>query len=258
MTLPEHLFIGLSLGNTLYAAHAFCKRRVPPFAGAAIICGLMAILPDIDSFFGHYESTDVFIGHRGITHSILFILAVSMATAALTLMPPKRSADAGDGVARCRRPAALFLLCVIGGLSHLAADLPQPPGIWGGIPLFFPLMSGGEFVRTGGWAMAGWYDYQVMWCYFLLFPASLLLLGLYGILRRRGLPRASLVAALCVILLNVSAYAWTVRHVAAGGYTDFAGWNSLQERRLDVFGPTLKAATLKGRDRFLVLFHRIR
>lgn len=260
MTPPEHLFIGLSLGNTVYATLSFCRRRLLSYGGIVIIAGLMALLPDIDSLFGHYGSADVFTGHRGITHSLLFVLSFSaLLTALVALMRRVKGssgADAGEG--RKGYIAAFFLLSVLAGTSHLVADLPQPPGSWGGIPLFFPLSSNGEFIRTGGWGLVGWYDYQVMWTFIFLFLLSLPLIILLGILRRRAFRKSSMAVAAAVILLNISAYAWTVRHVAADGYTDFAGWNRLQERRLDAFGPGVKEATLRGRDRFLELFHRVR
>jgi len=77
MTPPDHLMAGLTVGAVYSSICGMLplKRVSIPFV--LLLCGLLAMLPDADASRGVYSSTDPFIGHRGVTDSIFFIIISS-------------------------------------------------------------------------------------------------------------------------------------------------------------------------------------
>ena len=78
MTSPDHFLAGLSIGAVYSAVCGISSHKRIPYFAAFILCGVFAMLPDIDAFRGVYSSTDPLIGHRGITHSLFFAALVSV------------------------------------------------------------------------------------------------------------------------------------------------------------------------------------
>ena len=73
MAPPEHLLMGITLANIFYSVQAFFKKKYFTYGKLLIVLGLVAMSPDIDSFFGRYTSPNPYIGHRGMTHSFVGI-----------------------------------------------------------------------------------------------------------------------------------------------------------------------------------------
>ena len=61
MTPPEHFAIGFALGNLAYSSFQLSKGiredkyKKITYTKTIIIMTLSAMLPDIDSFFGHFQ-----------------------------------------------------------------------------------------------------------------------------------------------------------------------------------------------------------
>jgi inner membrane protein len=121
-TLYTHPVVGLTL------ARLYAKRPMPwAYWGLAAV---LPMVPDLDAF-----STAVYggpLGHRGITHSLVFALGLSVITASLTFRYFRTSWWGLTG---------LFFLMIA---SHGLLDAMT----WGGaeIPFFWPLPG-----RYGNW-----------------------------------------------------------------------------------------------------------
>jgi inner membrane protein len=103
------LAVGLGLGSSLVS------RRL-------LLAGMAAaIVPDLDVYLAEMTSS---IGHRGVTHTILFALTGGAFAAVL--------AKAFD-----TRRAAAFWFVALSTLSHPLLDMFTNGG--GGIPLFWPI-----------------------------------------------------------------------------------------------------------------------
>jgi inner membrane protein len=74
VTLYTHALVGLGL------AHVATPRPRPLLFW--LLAGFLPILPDFDVFTGLGEQS--MLGHRGLTHSLLFAAAAGLLTAALT------------------------------------------------------------------------------------------------------------------------------------------------------------------------------
>lgn len=260
MAPPEHVLIGFSLGNIFYALQEYAGKGRLPYAPVLFLSGVMAALPDVDSLFGHYGSTNVFLGHRGITHSLLFVFIVSAAVALAIRGMEAAAGQGGEGRRRTGGSAAwlIFPLLFAAGLSHLLGDLPQPSGPWGGIPLFFPLSSGGNYVRTGGWALTGWYDYRVMVLLSSAFLVSLASVLLMMVSRKQGWRAMVRLSASLLMAGNCAAIVLVVYLAGHGGYVNAGQWGQLQSEYLDRTGPLVKGILLNGRECFMKLFMAIR
>jgi membrane-bound metal-dependent hydrolase YbcI (DUF457 family) len=256
VTPPEHLFIGFSFGNVVYAVQNFFRGRHLPYPVLLLLSGLTALLPDMDIFFNHYTSKDIFIGHRGITHSLLFVSAVSsvLVLAFMLFRRSCRTDQSGSGALY----RAVFAVTLFPGVSHLVADLLPPPGHWGGIPVFFPLTSGGEFVRNGGWSLTGWFDYRIQWMYIAAFLVSLLFIIAFMLARRYNHGRLKMPLLITVLAVNMGLYLWTVDHVRHSEYVNRDQWLAVQNGYLENSGPLFRALTLRGQKYFLELFHKLR
>ncbi len=252
MTPPEHIFIGFSLANIIFSVQTFLKKRYVSYI-AIICCSLvLSALPDVDSFTGYYTSTNVYRGHRGITHSAVFILLVSLVCAPLvSIIAAWRKYKFPDTI---KIFFILFSALALSGLSHLIADLPQPPGAWGGIPLFYPLQTGGEFIRTGGWSKIGWYDFRILWAYVYLFVASAFLIYISDIGKLNSIRKS--IAAL-VILLNLFVNIWTINYINDSKYISREKWSDYQKEYIENSNDTVKRISLAGKKSFLLLFNHV-
>lgn len=237
MSPPTHALIGLVLANGGWAAWRLAGRRTesPPLPGwgwltLALILGSVA--PDLDAVsrpLGTYFSTDVWLGHRGITHSLVGVTGLAVLIAAglslvRWLVAPGRRGRTGLSF--------LILLAAawLGGLAHLAADLPNPPGPWGGIPVAYPLSSGSAPLRWGGWSLIGWFDLESIYR-LLLAGAALTGLALFTWLTRRW-PRLSRLLAGGGLALALAALIWLGAYVASGPYAGPGQETARQERIL--------------------------
>ena len=124
MTVYTHSFVGLGLGVV------FGRSRMPPLYWT--LAATLPIIPDLDAF-SVASYGDSILGHRGITHTLVFAVAVGIATAALV----------------CRRiPMRFWMLAVVFSLitaSHAILDAFTHGGA--GIPFFWPISDH----RFGGW-----------------------------------------------------------------------------------------------------------
>ncbi len=248
------------------------------------IMGLMAIIPDIDSFYGVYTSTDPMIGHRGVTHSFLgvavlaciVVVSISLLSVFIRVFTGywkyllkyfhKKVTGEKSEVIILKYVIApispkhffLFLLfAFISGSSHLLCDLPQPPSVWKGIPLFFPMKDGGQFVRNGGWSLIGWYDIKIMW---ILAGAAALSLPAVIISRFFDLVRVRFIAIpffVLIILFNGGVLYWIGKYIAGCRYEGELKWNQYQANVIDELPVEIKNITLKGRTIFISIFRQV-
>lgn len=82
----------------------------------------MVILPDLDFFMAPLWKKHPFLGHHGITHTPVFVIAASLLFYGILLALGGRS------------DIRLFLVIMLAGISHIAGDLLGT----GGVPLFYP------------------------------------------------------------------------------------------------------------------------
>lgn len=131
----SHVIIGLTLGITYAITQGASVDQVPIIAG---IAGFCALVPDVDhpqstirnslGLLGHVGF--FWLGHRGLTHTLLALLAV--AAGALHFLP-----------------ASYAAACIIGYGSHILADSVTKSGV----PLLWPVYKervGLKLLRTGG------------------------------------------------------------------------------------------------------------
>ncbi len=249
MTPPDHLMAGLSIG-TVYAALCglFSLKRLA-YPLVIFLCGVFALLPDADAFRGIYSSTDPFIGHRGITHSLFFVISAAVIFTLMFALARWRSEP-------CQKInhfdkynyiwIDLFILLFFSGVSHLVMDLPQPPGIWKGIPLFFPLKNGDVFARSGGWGNIGWYDYRVTWILFISLLVSLILLSA-SVLFRKNMYAVKLFS-ICIIIIITTAGGYIADKISNSAFKGSREWNDSQRLYIDGFHPYIKRITVRGRQ----------
>ena len=260
MTPPEHLFIGFSIGNIFYAVQTFFKKKYLPYLFIIFISGIFAILPDADSFFGNYISTDVYAGHRGITHSVLFVFALSALTSflAVVLVFIKRLFYKREISNLHFFISFIFSLIFLSGLSHLIADLPQPPGVWKGIPLFYPHQTGESFSRVGGWSKIGWYDYKIFWTLFYSVSVSFILIAVGFILRKLSFKKFTKVLSMLIIVFNISVFIWLSSYIVNSDYINAKQWDQQQNVYLKNSNRIISGLTTRGKDCFLKIFRIVK
>lgn len=260
MTPPEHLFIGFSIGNIFYSLQTFFKKKYLPYLFIIFMSGIFAIIPDADSFFGNYISTDVYTGHRGITHSVLFVFALSAVISflAVVLVFLKNLFHKKEISNLHLFVLFIFSLIFSSGLSHLIADLPQPPGVWKGIPLFYPHTSGESFSRIGGWSKIGWYDYKIFWTLFYSVSVSLLLITAVFILKKISFKKSAKLISVLIIIFNISVFIWIGRYIGNSEYVGAKQWDQEQSEYLKNSNRIISWLTIKGKDCFLKIFRIIK
>jgi hypothetical protein len=303
MTIPEHLFIGFVLANGVTAALALARMRrerverkraeaiaapgaanqrprpgvkgFPSWPKVVLVCLIASLLPDVDSFFGHYTSTDPWIGHRGVTHSLVGVLALGLALVLavqlLSILPRalpgyflflyhRFRAKAMGAPSVFRFPAyvvqplhprmllSLWAAAFLAGVGHLMVDIPQPASVWGGLPLYFPLKTdAGAFHRVGGWANIGWFNLVTAWGMLAALAGStaLLLLAAFADLAARFRVARALRASLLVLTcLGVAgSFTWMGHEIARSRFSDEASWYKLQMGTMAKGPPWMKRAS---------------
>ena len=246
MTPPEHFLYGLTAANTVYAGASLNRA----FRGSYILSlaagSFMAVLPDVDSFTGSYSSQDPFYGHRGWTHSFFAILTATFALLVVCFLFSRLIRVSFQKSSY----VVLFLCAALGGLSHLLCDMITPPGIWGGLPLFFPAT-----VRYGGWSYTGWYFITLFWIILITCLGAIL----SGIIARLtyffNLILLSRSIWIFSFLLSTGAIFYSCYSISKSRYTDEAGWYSLQMRRVQDFPAPIPAFTNASIKIFLTLYH---
>lgn len=258
MAPPEHILLGISVANIYQSIQSFFKKDLHPYSKILVLSVLFALLPDMDSFSGNYTSTNVFIGHRGITHSIFFVTASSLIFSAFLFFLDIKQLKGAGTEHRKRFPLFMFLVLLTAGMSHIIADLPQPASIWGGIPVFFPLKSDGVYMRSGGWARIGWYDLKIIWSLIYAALLSWILIALIHVLKKRQRLFAIRAAAIAVILINIITCVNITLYISNSTYTSNEAWNAQQEQYLKSSSPLVQCITESGKTIALKLFYLIR
>ena len=249
MTPPDHFLAGLSIGAAYSSiCGIFSVRRIPYFA-AFILSALFALSPDIDTFRGVYSSTDPFIGHRGITHSLFFAALVSIIFILIYLT--------GRAILRYFKNEKtyeekkllwidLFIILFLAGTSHLILDIPQPPGAWNGIPLFFPLKDGGQFARVGGWNKIGWYDYRITWMLFISVSASIAaLIGTIFMKKNISIKKIFYIGILTICIIS---YILITSTIADSSYKNSKEWNESQAKYINTLPESFRKVAAHGRS----------
>ena len=252
MTSPDHFLTGLSIGAIYSSICGISSLKRIPFFAAFILCGVFAILPDIDVFRGVYSSPDPLLGHRGITHSLFFVALASMMFVLIYL--------SGRVVLRyfknqnvCEEKkflwVDLFVLLFLAGTSHLILDLPTPSGIWKGIPVFFPLKDGGQFARAGGWGKIGWYDYRITWILFISVSVSIVILISTIFLRKNIFIKKILYSG--ILIVCIISYFLMTSTIASSSFKNSKAWNESQSRYVDTLPEFFKKGAVYGRGLIL-------
>jgi hypothetical protein len=153
----------------------------------------------------------------------------------------------------------LFVVMLLSSLSHLLADLPQPPSVWGGIPLFYPCRANGDFARVGGWSLVGWYDYRIMWIYCILgISSSFAVMAIYHFSNKRKKYFSSAFLASMILLFNISTNAWIITYIYNSKYINASHWEKMQNEFLNRSPKALRYLTIEGRKCFLDFFRKIK
>lgn len=261
MTPPEHFLIGLSTASAFYAAEHFVKPlEKKPVGYGKLLCvmGLAAILPDMDSFWGTYTSKNPWIGHRGMTHSFVGVAVIGLGLAILSalislilrVIPAywhfwhdhfKRKEFGTEKKFHLPKyllepfhwlPFSLvFLAAFLGGVTHILADLPQAKSAWGGLPIYFPFKSGGDYARVGGFGLVGWYDFRIGWALIgaavISIPA--VFLGMFLKWFKNNFFKVTVIAWFALVFaFNAGLYVWIVNHVRHSTYVDDRTWYDSQ------------------------------
>ncbi len=285
MTPPSHLLIGFSLANVFYSILIIVRKRWFGYFFILLLFGVVSVFPDIDSFFGNYTSTDPYLGHRGMTHSLLGIsvigVGLSMVFSLLSLFVrlifgywrylvhffKNRTPDEVSNFVLWRylleplNPRKFFILLIgtfVVGYSHLLVDMVQPPSVWKGIPLFFPLKANGEYLRSGGWNLIGWYDLKVFWILTGTFLGTIPVVFLGKLFDSARLKYVATPILALAVLFNAGVYIWIGKYISSLRYRGTAEWYSYQMKMVDTFPLQIKETTLKGKDIFLTLFKQMR
>lgn len=282
MLLPSHLLLGLSVGNLAYATQVFSGRagnRCWSWRALSFWSCVAAISPDFDIFWSVYRSADPLIGHRGFSHSLVYVVFAALLLTAgacwiqsllrRVFFPgigfrsflksfidkkkcrsgcprgPETPLDHSGMEWRLRLSGILFFTgtMVLAGITHLYADLWQPPGLWHGIPLFWPFSG----ARSGGWAHMGWFDYRIVWLLLRLniFCWILLMLRLF-FRNRAGYWKA--IAAATAVTVGIF---WLLLHIRLQHkeFQSYSQWHRLQQTAL-LQMPEPVAAVFAGWRRF--------
>jgi len=244
MTSPDHFLAGLSIGAVYSAVCGISSLKRIPYFAAFILCGVFAMLPDIDAFRGVYSSTDPLIGHRGITHSLFFAALVSVISVVVYL--------SGRVVLRYSKNLLwidLFVILFLAITSHLLLDLPTPTGIWKGIPVFFPLKDGGQFARAGGWSKIGWFDYRITWILFVSVSASIVIFVSTIFFKKNIFIKKILYSG--ILIICIISYILITSTIASSSFKNSKEWNESQSRYIDTRPEFFKKAVIHSR-RFIL------
>ena len=234
MTPPSHILIGVILTNTVYVATRLKdpenqKVGYIPLLAVGILCSVMPDGDGISRYFGTYESTNVFMGHRGITHSLAGVAFISLLVSFLVLTARllslrlfgliKKSGGTPPGYSAF---LMLWLLGFAAGVLHLVCDLPSPSNIWKGIPIFFPMREDGHFQRIGGWNKIGWFDYHLIYLLIMSTAVSSVLTILTAVGGRWRFARNVLFGASLVLVCYVtfSSYAYIAQSTYSGRWKE--------------------------------------
>ncbi len=296
MSPPEHLLIGFSTATAFYAAQHFVKPSEPkPVGYGKLLCvmGVAAILPDMDSFWGHYNSSNPWVGHRGMTHSIAGVAVLGLGLAILSsvlsvifrLIPGywrfwydrfKRKEFSGDASSESKnfhflkyvlRPFFLwpmilvFLSAFIGGLTHILADLPQAKSVWGGLPIYFPIKSGEGYARFGGFGLVGWYDFRTAWALIAVVGISIpaVLIGMtLKWFKNRAMKIVTLVWFVAIFGVNAVCYGWVVNTIRKSRFTTEQAWYESQMKWVAKAPPFVRKTTQEGFKIGVSLFQQAR
>lgn len=260
MLLPSHLLLGMSVANLACGVQLLSGRYSWRWRTLTFWCCTAALAPDFDVFWSVYRSADPLIGHRGFSHSLFYIFIIGILFSAGAVLLHNRLARSVPLSERLRsffyqyrlkkkhvaehaaepQPAVrnrerygiinggIFLIgvLILAGFTHLYADLWQPPGMWNGIPLYWPFSA----VRSGGWAHMGWFDYRIVWLLLRLNLICWLLLVLRKPLARfAAAPRITALAAVITVLIS-----WGVLHsnLQQKQFENYTQWNRLQQSSL--------------------------
>ncbi len=262
MTPPEHLLIGFSIANICYSIQIVVRKKILSYFSIVIAAVIYAAILDIDSFFGHYASKNVYLGHRGITHSLLVCISISAMTSFILYKGRARYVELqqrGYDERLKKQCILLFIVMLLSSISHLLADLPQPPGVWGGIPFFYPYRENGDFMRIGGWSLVGWYDYKIMWTYFILgvFSFFAVMAISYCLHKRNNYFLCAFVASM-MLLLNISTNIWIIQYMCNSKYISASHWEKKQNEFLNRSPKAVRYLTIEGRKYFLYFFRKIK
>lgn len=291
MTPPEHILIGMTSANVVYATMHFTPKSEPKSHGYAklvLVMALAAALPDIDSFFGNYTSTDVITGHRGWTHSFagvfLLGLGLTLAVSALTfvfriftsyfriLFYHFKSKETGEPNTHKKMkdlfqpflPKVLLILLAasfIGGVTHLLADLPTPPSVWGGLPLLWPLKSGDQYVRYGCFGSMGWYDIINVWyliAAFLVSVPAVIIGKFFHFFKARAMKIIRISWFALLLIGTVLFFTWMGSKILKEKYENDQKWYAYQLKELEKMPEYVKDPTLKGIKLFSEIFKQSR
>ncbi|HOJ49568.1 MAG TPA: metal-dependent hydrolase [Spirochaetota bacterium] len=273
MTPPEHFAIGFALGNLAYSSFQLSKGiredkyKKITYTKTIIIMTLSAMLPDIDSFFGHYTSNDPWVGHRGMTHSFIGISVLGLGLVFLMGMLSSlfriitgywrllyKYFSKKEGIQiefnfgkfifypfYYKTFLLYFLIAFIGGLSHLVCDLFQPPSVWGGLPLFFPLKVNGVYHRIGGFSTMGWYELKVFWITVgsvFISTAIILIVNFLKKLNFKLFKYLTITLFILVILFHLTTFVWSAKIILNGNYKDDFDWYKKQMSTIEKEMPT--------------------
>lgn len=227
MTPPSHILIGLIAANTAHLGAGLAGRKLPYLA---LLTGLTigSVMPDFD-YVSHlwdgYFTADIWTGHRGITHSILgTAVMAAIFGLILTLWDLIRGRSLSTGF------KLYFGGLFAGGVLHIVADLPGPDGLWDGIPVFFPVMKDGEFARSGGWNLIGWYDLEVIYRLLLAAGGST---GLLILAKIRPFPASfKRIVAVAGILVSIFGAVWVGDYIRTSEYRGYSDEQAKQRQIL--------------------------
>ncbi len=285
MTPPDHLVIGFSLANVFYSILIILRKRWFGYFFLLLLFGIVSVSPDIDSFFGNYTSIDPWIGHRGVTHSLIGVfvlgLGLTLVFSFLALVVrliggywrylvhffTNRTPGERSGFILWKyllepfyfkRLLLLFAGTFVVGYSHLLVDMVQPPSVWKGVPLFFPVKVNGEYLRSGGWNLIGWYDLKISLVLIASFVGTIPVVFLGKLFDFARLKYVAAPLLVLVILFNTGVYIWIGSYISSNNYSGNADWYRYQMKIVDTFPSPIKETTLKGKTIFLTLFRQMR
>lgn len=129
-----HLGMALLMTTPIWVGYG--RRTALTFVGLALPFGL---LPDVDLYLRYVLPT---VHHHGVTHTIAFVVAVSLVVGVLgasTVLPYlRRWGWLPEGEIRNDR-VFVVVAVMVGGLSHLFADMLSAPDIAEPIEPFWPV-----------------------------------------------------------------------------------------------------------------------
>lgn len=281
MSPPEHLVIGAAAANLTYGLVNLRSEKQTRYLRLALIAAIGAVLPDIDSFFGHYGSLNPKIGHRGMTHSFVGVAVLGLGLSTLfasvisvfkiftgyyrwlvaymehkhglrtKFVITKHVFSAFEKKSFC----LLFLFAFIGGLTHIMADLPTPKGNWQGLPLFYPFSN----ARFGDLNLIGWYDIWGFWIVTYGIAVSIPLIIATRIISKEKFKKLSVVIFLILFLLNAYVFYNLIDHIKNSKYKDESSWYVYQRYTvIKKLPPKIQNFTEKSMHNFAIIYRQVR